>query len=214
MANKKLKVAAGHYHLFHRVAPTVAQAMGYFAKEGLEVEVSAAGTDLKSLQALIRDEIDIVIDLKSPVALRARDQGERIFLIGGFLNTYPGIFVRAKEIRSIADLKGKKVELREPNGVTLTMSSMILKRAGLEPDGDVIFVAHTGASSFRSIAPRLDRGEMQRASLTKPMQTISYKRAIRSWRIWKSICPKVINSAPSQPKTHSWIRTRMLLSVF
>ncbi len=81
---KKLKVAAGHYHLFHRVAPTVAQAKGYFAKEGLEVEVSAAGTDLKSLQALIRDEIDIVIDLKSPVALRARIKEKEIFSLAAF----------------------------------------------------------------------------------------------------------------------------------
>ncbi len=158
---KKLKVAAGHYHLFHRVAPAVARAKGYFEKEGLEVQISATGTDVKSLQALIRDEIDIVIDLKTPVALRASDQGEKIFLIGGFLNTYPGIFVGAKEIHSISDLKGKKVGLREPNGVALTMSSMILKKAGLEPDGDVIFIAHTGASSFRSIAPKLDRGEIQ-----------------------------------------------------
>jgi len=161
MANKKLKVAAGHYHLFHRVAPTVANAKGYFAKEGLEVEISATGTDLKSLQALIKDEIDIVIDLKTPVALQARDRGEEVFLIGGFLNTYPGIFVGAKEIRSVTDLKGKKVGLREPNGVALTMSSMILKKAGMEPDGDVIFIPHTGASSFRSIAPKLDRGEIQ-----------------------------------------------------
>lgn len=158
---EKLRVAAGHYHLFHRVAPTVARSKGYFSNQGLAVEVSAAGTDLKSLKALIDGEIDIVIDLKTPVALQARDRGEEVFLIGGFLNTYPGIFVGAKEIRSVADLKGKKVGLREPNGVALTMSSMILKKAGMEPDGDVIFIAHTGASSFRSIAPRLDRGEIQ-----------------------------------------------------
>ncbi|MBI4490680.1 MAG: ABC transporter substrate-binding protein [Deltaproteobacteria bacterium] len=161
MVERRLKVVAGHYHLFHRVAPTVAKAKGYFAQEGLEVNISATGTDLKSLKALIQDEIDIVIDLKTPVALQARDRGEEVFLIGGFLNTYPGIFVGAKEIRSVIDLKGKKVGLREPNGVALTMSSMILKKAGLEPDGDVIFIAHTGASSFRSIAPKLDRGEMQ-----------------------------------------------------
>jgi len=176
MANKKLKVAAGHYHLFHRVAPTVANAKGYFAKEGLEVEISATGTDLKSLQALIEDEIDIVIDLKTPVALQARDRGEEVFLIGGFLNTYPGIFVGAKEIRSVTDLRGKKVGLREPNGVALTMSSMILKKAGMEPDGDVIFIPHTGASSFRSIAPKLDRGEIQ-ARIAHKAYANDFKRA-------------------------------------
>ena len=161
MTNKKLKVAAGHYHLFHRVAPTVAKAKGYFREEKLEVEISATGTDVKSLEALMKNEMDIIIDLKTPVALQARDRGEEVFLIGGFLNTYPGIFVGAKEIRSVTDLKGKKVGLREPNGVALTMSSMILKKAGMEPDGDVIFIPHTGASSFRSIAPKLDRGQIQ-----------------------------------------------------
>lgn len=161
MASKKLRVAAGHYHLFHRVAPTVAKAKGYFQREDLEVEISATGTDHKSQEALIGGAVDVVIDLKTPVALQARDRGAELFLIGGFLNTYPGIFVGAKEIRSVNDLRGKKVGLREPNGVTLTMSSMILKRAGMEPDGDVVFVAHTGASSFKSIAPRLDLGEIQ-----------------------------------------------------
>ncbi len=176
MAYKKLKVSAGHYHLFHRVAPTVANAKGYFAKEGLDVEISATGTDVKSLQALVQGDIDIVIDLKTPVALPARDRGEEIFLIGGFLNTYPGIFVGAKEIRSVSDLKGKKIGLREPNGVVLTMSSMILKRAGMEPDGDVIFIAHTGASSFRSIAPKLDRGEIQ-ARIAHKAYADEFKRA-------------------------------------
>lgn len=75
MTEKKLKVAAGHYHLFHRVAPTVAKAKGYFAEEGLEVDISATGADLKSLQALNQGEIDIVVDLKTPVALPARDRG-------------------------------------------------------------------------------------------------------------------------------------------
>lgn len=176
VAHTKLKVAAGHYHLFHRVAPTVAKAKGYFEEEGLEVEISATGTDLKSLQALMEGRIDIVIDLKTPVALQARDRSEEVFLVGGFLNTYPGIFVGAKEIRSVAELKGKKVGLREPNGVTLTMSSMILKKAGLEPDGDVIFIAHTGASSFRSIASRLDQGEMQ-ARIAHKAYATDFKQA-------------------------------------
>jgi NitT/TauT family transport system substrate-binding protein len=161
VGRKILRAAAGHYHLFHRVAPTVAQAKGYFSKRGVDAEISATGTDLKSLEALSRGEIDIVVDLKTPVALHARDRGEEVFLIGGFLNTYPGIFVGSKEIRSVGDLKGKRIGLREPNGVTLTMSSMILRKAGMEPDGDVVFIAHTGASSFRSIAPKLDKGEIQ-----------------------------------------------------
>ena len=144
MGQEKLRAAAGHYHLFHRVAPTVAQAKGYFSKRGVDAEISATGTDLKSLEALSRGEVDVVLDLKTPVALQARDRGEEVFLIGGFLNSYPGIFVGAKEIRSVADLKGKRVGLREPNGVTLTMSSMILRKAGMEPDGGDLYRPHGG----------------------------------------------------------------------
>jgi ABC-type nitrate/sulfonate/bicarbonate transport system substrate-binding protein len=161
MARVRLKVAAGHYHLFHRVAPTIAKHKGYFQAENLEVEISATGTDQKSLQSLLKGEHDIIIDLKTPVALRGADQGADVVLIGGFLNTYPGILVGAKGIASVAQLKGKKVGTREPNGVQLTLSSMVLKKAGLDPATDVMLVPHTGASSFKSIAPRLDRGEMQ-----------------------------------------------------
>lgn len=161
MASKKLRVAAGHYHLFHRVAPTIAKSKGYFADPSVEVEISATGTDAKSLQALLGEEIDIVVDLKTPVVLRARDQGEEIFLVGGFLNTYPGILVGAKGFQSLPDLRGKKVGIREPNGVIRTLTSMILKKAGLTPEKDLTFVPNTGSSSFKSIAPKLERGEIQ-----------------------------------------------------
>jgi ABC-type nitrate/sulfonate/bicarbonate transport system substrate-binding protein len=156
-----LKVAAGHYHLFHRVAPTIAKAKGYFARDNLEVTISATGTDVKSLQALTRGDLDLIIDLKSPVALQGKDRGDDVYFIGGFLNTYPGTLVGAKGIRSTADLKGKKIGLREPNGVQLTLSSMVLQRAGIDPRKDVIFVPHTGSSSFKSIAPKLDQGIIQ-----------------------------------------------------
>lgn len=156
-----LKVAAGHYHLFHRVAPTIAKAKGYFAREDLDVRISATGTDVKSLAALTAGELHLIIDLKSPVALQGRARGDDVYFTGGFLNTYPGILVGAKDIRSIADLRGKKIGLREPNGVQLTLSSMVLQRAGIDPQKDVIFVPHTGSSSFRSITPKLDQGIVQ-----------------------------------------------------
>jgi ABC-type nitrate/sulfonate/bicarbonate transport system substrate-binding protein len=154
-------VAAGHYHLFHRVAPTVARYKGYFAEEDLEVEISATGTDQKSLHALLAGKQDIIVDLKTPVAFRAAADGTALALVGGFLNSYPGILVGAKGIASVADLRGRRVGTREPNGVQLTLTSMVLAKAGLDPQNDVTLVAHTGASSFSSIAPRLDRGVIQ-----------------------------------------------------
>jgi ABC-type nitrate/sulfonate/bicarbonate transport system substrate-binding protein len=160
MTQSMLRVAAGHYHLFHRVAPTVAEAKGYFADEGLEVHISATGTDQNSLQALLAGEIDIIIDLKTPVAFRGAAQGAPLVLLGGFLNSYPGILVGAKGISSVADLRRKTVGTREPNGVQLTLTSMVLMKAGLDPATDVTLVPHTGASSFKSIAPKLDRGEI------------------------------------------------------
>jgi ABC-type nitrate/sulfonate/bicarbonate transport system substrate-binding protein len=161
MARSKLRVAAGHYHLFHRVAPTVAKHNGYFAAEDLEVDISATGTDQNSLRALLAGDLDVIIDLKTPVALRGAARGGALALIGGFLNTYPGILVGAKGLSSVADLRGRRVGTREPNGVQLTLTSMVLMNAGLDPVKDVTLVAHTGASSFKSIAPKLDRGEIQ-----------------------------------------------------
>jgi NitT/TauT family transport system substrate-binding protein len=161
MMRSTLRVAAGHYHLFHRVAPTIACAKGYFADEGLQVTVSATGTDHKSLQALLADDIDIIIDLKTPVALHGAAQGAALALIGGFLNRYPGILVGAKGLSSVADLRGKAVGTREPNGVQLTLTSMVLLKAGLNPTKDVTIIPHTGASSFKSIAAKLERGEIQ-----------------------------------------------------
>ena len=174
-----LKVAAGHYHLFHRVAPTIAKAKGYFAGENLDVAISATGTDVKSLQALTQGDLHLIIDLKSPVALQGKDRGDDVYFIGGFLNTYPGILVGAKGIRSIADLRGKKIGLREPNGVQLTLSSMVFQRAGIDPQKDVTFVPHTGSSSFKSIAPTLDQGLIQ-ARIAHSAYTADFRNAAYS----------------------------------
>lgn len=43
MAQVKVKVAAGHCHLFHRAAPTIAKHKGCFEAEDLDVEISATG---------------------------------------------------------------------------------------------------------------------------------------------------------------------------
>jgi len=51
MSENKWMLAAGHVHLFHIVAPIVAQARGYFDQEGVgECDYFCSGSDAETIK--------------------------------------------------------------------------------------------------------------------------------------------------------------------
>ena len=85
--NKKIIMATGHAHAFHRTSALAAIANGYFRAEGLsEVEVRATGDDDLTVESLKSGDIDFGLDPRPHSLLEENAKGEQLYIIAGMLN--------------------------------------------------------------------------------------------------------------------------------
>ena len=144
----KLTIAVGGKNLFYYLPLTIAEQLGYFKDEGLQVEVPDFAGGSKALQALVGGSADVVSGAYEPTSnMQAKNQIIESFVLQGrapqivlavSTKTMPGY-------KSLADLKGKKIGVTAPGSSTSMMASYVLAKAGLKPS-DVSFIG-VGAAS-------------------------------------------------------------------
>lgn len=159
---RKWLLTAGHYHLFHIVAPIVARARGYFEEEGVgECDFLFSGSDSKTLDGMREGRYQIGLDPKPYLVCQAKAQGADFRIIGGWLNSPAYAFVAAKGrgICMLKDLRGKRVAVREPDDIAVRFIRAILRREGMDADRTVEWVIK-GSPSRRFQQPLFDSGEV------------------------------------------------------
>lgn len=140
-----LKVAAGHHHVHHRLAPTIALEKGYFAEEGLEkVRIFASGKDEGTVAGLQDGSIDIGLDLQPSKIMIANYRGQKLYVVGGWLNHMPLFLMAERDIKSVDDLRGKRIGLLEPDGIFERQFRKLLTGANIDPDREVNWVYRCG----------------------------------------------------------------------
>jgi NitT/TauT family transport system substrate-binding protein len=167
MNPSKWTLAAGHVHLFHIVAPIVARARGYFDQEGAgDCDFLCSGSDAKTIEGMQEGRYHIGLDPKPFLLCGAKAQGADLFIVGGWLNSPAYAFIGAKGrgIRSLADLKGKKISVREPDGIDTRFARALFRHSGLDADQLVQWVA-AGARSRRIQQPLFDGGKIDAAMI-------------------------------------------------
>ena len=164
----KIVLATGHKHAFHRVSGLAALENGYFRDEGLgDVELIASGEDQLTVEGLNSGTIHYGLDVKPGLVFEVNSKGGQLYIIGGMLNQFPSTLVGAPEIKSVADLRGKKIGLKEEGGSReRTWIRILLRREGIDPDREVTWVAHSGYGSLDFQKPRLERGDYQAIGLS------------------------------------------------
>jgi len=153
---KKVAIAVGGKNLFYYLPLTIAEQLGYFKAEGLDVEISDFSGGSRALQALIGGSADVVSGaFEHTINMQAKGQFIRAFVLQGrapqiVLGINPKTMPAYK---SVADLKGKKIGVTAPGSSTNMMTNFVLAKAGLKPS-DVSFVgvgaAGGAVSAFRS----------------------------------------------------------------
>jgi len=144
----KLTIAVGGKNLFYYLPLTIAEQLGYFRDEGLQVEIPDFAGGAKALQALVGGSADVVSGAyEHTINMQAKNQPIMSIVLQGrapqivlavSTKTMPGY-------KSIADLKGKKIGVTAPGSSTAMMASYVLAKAGLKAS-DVSFIG-VGASS-------------------------------------------------------------------
>ena len=167
----KLTIAVGGKNLFYYLPLTIAEQLGYFKDEGLDVTVVDFAGGSKALQAVVGGSADVVSGaFEHTVNMQFKGHPMRAFVLQGLgpqvvLGTNPKTMPHYK---SIVDLRGKKIGVTAPGSSTNVMVNYVLAKAGVKPS-EVSFVG-VGASSGAVAAMR--SGQIDAISNLDPVITL------------------------------------------
>ena len=138
----RISVSGGYSMIF--LSAGVAQKKGFFKDEGLEGEivVMRAATSIAALSSG-----DIEYTMLTGSVIRAAIMGLPVRLVAGLMTSSPHLLLARPDIKSIKELRGKKVGLGAFGDATHVLARMIIARHGLDPDKEVQFLAFGPDSS-------------------------------------------------------------------
>ena len=131
------------------LTPYVADAFGYFKDENLTVELIRFEGGVGSLRASASGGITLAGTSSEPV-IDGIANGAEVKIVYSYAPNVDVSFVVGPGIKSLADLKGKKMGVQEPGGFADVMTRIVLKKAGIDPK-DVTFVQTTTAGRVQQL---------------------------------------------------------------
>lgn len=147
----------------------VAKDKGYFQKYGLDVELIYIPSGTMGMQAMLAGETKLVAaDGSSVVNSRLRGAPVKIFI--GMVNYYPNPVFSTPDIKTYADLKGKKIAVTRIGSSSYTATTMLMKKLGLEEGRDYT-ILQLGSTQSRLTA--LTKGMIQATTLSAPESVIA-----------------------------------------
>jgi len=130
MLDGKLRIAPTCYHVLHQVPVTAAHEMNFLYDEGLKsadgspsyeiLHDSMVPFGLEKLgisQAMKEKSVDIALDVQSRTVFFQRARGADLYIIAGWRNQHTNVWVAPPHIKSLADLKGKRVGISDFNSI-------------------------------------------------------------------------------------------------
>ena len=166
----KITIAVGGKAALYYLPLTLAEQLGYFKAEGLEVEIKDVVGGSRALQAVLDGAADVVSGAYEHT-LNLQNQGQfyQAFVLQGRAPQMAmGVSVRnLPAYQSLTDLRGKKIGVTAPGSSTNMMANLVLARAGLKA-GDVSFIG-VGNSVGALNAFRL--GQIDAISNVDPVMT-------------------------------------------
>jgi NitT/TauT family transport system substrate-binding protein len=109
-----------------------------FQKNGIDPQILYLQTTLGQT-AMIAGEVDMCVYSGSLLS-SARLQGADVVMVTSFLNKPLYRLVVRPEIKTVADLKGKRLGITRFGTVTDSMSRLLIGKLGLDPNKDVSYV--------------------------------------------------------------------------
>jgi sulfonate transport system substrate-binding protein len=123
----------------------VAQARGFFAKYGLDVDLLYISSGSLNVQALVGNTVQFAAG--GPAALEARLRGPKLLTIANPLTVLASNLVSLPEIKSIADLKGKIGGISRFGSSTHQGLRYLFRANGLSVENDLKMLQLGGDSS-------------------------------------------------------------------
>jgi NitT/TauT family transport system substrate-binding protein len=167
----KLTIAVGGKNLLYYLPLTIAESLGYFKAEGLDVTIADFAGGSRALQAVVGGSADVVSGaFEHTLNMQVKGQRMRAFALQGrapqiVLGINPKTMPAFK---GVADLKGKKIGVTAPGSSTNVLANFVLAKAGLKAS-DVSIIG-VGAGSGAVAAMR--SGQIDAMSNLDPVITL------------------------------------------
>ena len=167
----KLTIAVGGKNLFYYLPLTIAEQLGYFKAEGLDVTIVDFAGGSRALQAVVGGSADVVSGaFEHTINMQFKGQPMRAFVLQG---AAPQIVLGVNpktlpNFKSVADLKGKKIGVTAPGSSTNVLANFVLAKAGLKPS-DVSFV---GVGAGNGAVAAMRAGQIDAMSNLDPVITL------------------------------------------
>lgn len=171
LEKSRVGIAVGGKASFYYLPLTIAEQLGYFKAEGLEVEISDFAGGTRALEAVVGGSADVVSGAyEHTINLQNKGQVFQGFvLLGRAPQIAMGVSTKTMAgYKSVTDLKGKKIGVTAPGSSTNMMANLVLSRAGFKA-GDVSFIG-VGASAGALTALR--SGQIDAISNIDPVMTM------------------------------------------
>lgn len=110
---------------------------------GYQATAEATGASVENIQRVVRGDSDIAFTLADSASDAIRGEGaftspQPIRAIARLYTSHVQVLARADSgVRSIADMKGKRVSTGSPNSGAEVVALRMLRVAGLDPDADI-----------------------------------------------------------------------------
>jgi NitT/TauT family transport system substrate-binding protein len=165
---KDVKLGVGGANSLYYLPLALADKLGYFKEQGLNVEINDFKGGSQSLNALVAGSADVVTGAYEHT-LRMQVKGQPIVAVIE-LGRYPGISLavkkdRADKIRTPADLKGAKIGVTAPGSSTNMIVQYLMVKAGLKPDD----ASYIGVGAGPGAVAAMRKGEIDAISNIDPM---------------------------------------------
>jgi len=168
---RDVHIAVGGKAAFYYLPLTVAEQLGYFKDEGLNLKISDFAGGSAALKAVVGGSADVVSGAyEHTISLQGKKQHFQAFVLQGRLPQIAlGVATaKAANFKSFKDLKGMKVGVSAPGSSTNNLVKQLLAKSGLDPNRDVAIVGvGTGAGAIAA----MKGGQIDAISNVDPLMT-------------------------------------------
>jgi NitT/TauT family transport system substrate-binding protein len=171
LEKSKVAIAVGGKAAFYYLPLTIAEQLGYFKAEGLDVEISDFAGGAKALQALVGGSADVVSGAyEHTINMQSKNQFiQSIVLMGRAPQIAVGVSTKTMPgFKSLVDLRGKKIGVSAPGSSTNMVANLVLSRAGIKASD----VSYVGVGTSAGALTALRSGQIDAMSNTDPVMTM------------------------------------------
>jgi NitT/TauT family transport system substrate-binding protein len=148
--------------------PFVDKQLGLFHKHGIDVELIAFQGGTQLIQAMLAGDLPLALS-EGTAALASNIKGVNLVFIAGLVNTFPFTILTKAEIKTPAELRGKKIAISRFGSSSDVAVRHAVERYDLKPDKDVV-ILQVGGQSERFAALRA--GVVDAAIVSPPFNLV------------------------------------------